>query len=127
MVFYISPLAGNAGGGGFPGGSERPDPPFGDAQFDFDWVFDVLQKMLAPLGSLFELMFSPMYTWLDYAFSWFGLSDEYIDSMIDNLSKMDFFQMNFFELLFSLLPIVIVISLLSWAIRAFTGPLTDIL
>lgn len=127
MLSYISSLAGNAGGGGFPGGSERPGLPFGDAQFDFEWVFYVLQKMLSPLGSLFELMFSPMYTWFDYAFSCFGLSDEYIDGIIDNLSKMDFFQMNFFEFLFSLLPIVIAISLMIWVIRAFTGPLTDIL
>lgn len=123
MIFYISRLAGNAGGGGFPGGSERPDPPFGDAQFDFDWVFDVLQKMLAPLGSLFELMFSPMYTWFDYVLSFFGISEDRIDNIVDNLSRMEFFQLNFFELLFALLPVAIAISLMIFVIRLINNPL----
>lgn len=105
-------------GGGFPGGSERPGLPGGDVTFDFEWVFDVLYKILSAFGSLFDLMFQPMYLWFDYALSFLGLSDDAVQNIVDNISTKEFFQQNFFEMLFAMLPFVIVITLLIWIVRA---------
>ena len=121
MNNIIVSLAGNMGGGGFGGGTESPSLPLGDGiSFGFEWVFDVLVKIISPLGSLFDLMFNPMYTWLDYALSFFGFSEEYINQTMENLSKMELFQMTFFDFLFALLPVIIPIILMVWVLKALS-------
>lgn len=129
MYNFIVGLAGAGGGdnsGVIEGGSSVPSLPLGDGvSFGFGWVYDVLQKILRVFGTLFDFMANPMYTWLDFPLSWFGFSEEQIQSIIENTSKMDFFQMTFYDVVLTLLPVYIVIVLLSWVIRCVTGPLTD--
>jgi hypothetical protein len=107
----------NYGGGGFGGGSvgNLPSLPVGDRVFiDFEWIFDKFKSIITSFGTLFDLMFNPLYTWIDYVFSWFGFSEKYIESVIENISTMKFFQLTFFDLLFYGLPVVICIILLLW-------------
>lgn len=125
MNNIIVSLAGNMGGGGFGGGTESPSLPLGDgSSFGFEWVYDVLLKFLRVFGTLFDFMANPMYTWIDFVLEWLPFSDAYNQQVIENVSKMEFFQMTFYDLLIQLLPLYITIAFLSWIYRCLSGPLT---
>lgn len=130
MNNFIVSLAGNMGGGGFGGGTEvdLPSLPVGDGvPFDFELIFNALKKFVSGFGSLFDLMFSPLYTWLDYVFSWFGLSDKYTQQVIENVSEMKLFQMTFFDFVTYAIPVVLCVILLLWVFKfkntSLIGPL----
>ena len=128
IIVGLAAAGGGDNSGVIGGGSSVPSLSLGDGvSFGFEWVFDVLQKILEIFGTLFDFMANPMYTWLDFPLSWLGFSDEQIQTMVENVSKMDFFQLTFYDVLFTLLPVYILIVLLSWLIKCLTGPLTDIL
>lgn len=107
-----------ASGNGFGGGSRAPLPPFSEGNFDFNWVFKALEYIMSVFGTIFDFISSPIYTWLDDVFESVGFLDAYVDSVINNVKGYAFFQQTFFDLLFTLLPLVIVITLLLFVISA---------
>lgn len=105
--------------GGFGGGRYSPSFSSGGLDFSFKWVYDVFEKIVSVFSFLFDVMFKPMYTWLDDSLSFFGLSDAFVENASSFFSNLKFFQLSLFEYLTDAIPIVICLLVFLWAFRAF--------
>ena len=123
MNGFIVSLAGAWGDGRPGGGSEGVSPSFGDGFSSFyDWVYTILSKFLSVFGTLFDFMANPIYTWAGNALSFFGFSEGFIETAVEGLSKMKFFQMTFYDFVITLLPIYITIVILVWVMKVISLP-----